>query len=97
MLARWTVSRHYKGLPTFRQRGRAFCQPSRRMASFRIVEHVVRTQHTRDRRAGAERGRENELKLHVKQYIPETNAEPAADDVTIIGAQVRIMMEKRST
>jgi hypothetical protein len=64
------------------------------MASFRIVEHVVRTQHTRDRRAGAERGRENELKLHVKQYIPETNAKPTASDVTIIGAQVRILMVK---
>ena len=57
------------------------------MANFRIVEHVVRAQHTRDRRAATERGRENELKLHVKQYIPNSNPEPKAGDVTIIGAQ----------
>ena len=57
------------------------------MANFRVVEHVVRAQHTRDRHAGAERGRENELKVHVKQYIPNSNTSPKAGDVTIIGAQ----------
>lgn len=57
------------------------------MASFKILEHTVRAQHTRDRRAGAQRGRENELKLHVKQYIPNTNTEAKPGDVTIIGAQ----------
>ena len=63
-------------------------QPQRRlMANFRVVEHVVRAQHTRDRHAGAERGRENELKVHVKQYIPNSNTTPKAGDVTIIGAQ----------
>ncbi|KAF7189419.1 Abhydrolase domain-containing protein mpaH [Pseudocercospora fuligena] len=34
----------------------------------------------------AELGRENELKLHVKQYIPKDNLQPKAGDVTIIGA-----------
>lgn len=53
---------------------------------FKVVEHITRCQHTRDRAAGAERGRENELKLHVHQYIPKTNPFPRAGDVTIIGA-----------
>jgi hypothetical protein len=57
------------------------------MANFRVIEHLVRAQHTRDRRAATERGRENDLKLHVKQYIPKSNPEPKASDVTIIGAQ----------
>lgn len=57
------------------------------MSNFRIREHVVRTQHTRDRPAGAERGREKDLRLHVKQYIPKSNPDPNPGDVTIIGAQ----------
>lgn len=57
------------------------------MANFHVKEHLVRAQHTRDRRAATERGRENDLKLHVKQYVPKTNIEPKAGDVTIIGAQ----------
>jgi len=55
--------------------------------SFRIIEHTLRCQHTRDRPAGAERGRENDLKLHVKQYIPHDISDPSPGDVTIIGAQ----------
>jgi hypothetical protein len=54
---------------------------------FTITTHIVRAQHTRGRPAGAERGRENELRLHVKQYVPKTNPNPQPDDVTIIGAQ----------
>lgn len=56
------------------------------MSGFRTVEHVIRAQHSRDRFAGAELDRENELKLHVKQYIPESNPHPKPGDVTIIGA-----------
>jgi hypothetical protein len=59
----------------------------RHIANFRVIEHVIRAQHTRDRRAAAERGHENDLKLHVKQYVPKVNANPKAGDVTIIGAQ----------
>lgn len=62
------------------------CQ-RRSISHFRVVEHVVRCQHTRDRPAGAERGRDNDLRLHVKQYIPKSNTSPEAGDVTIIGAQ----------
>ena len=56
------------------------------MSHFRVVEHTVRCQHTRDRPAGAELGRENELKMCVKQYVPKTNDQPKPGDVTIIGA-----------
>ncbi|KAK5724948.1 hypothetical protein LTR17_013437 [Elasticomyces elasticus] len=56
------------------------------MSHFRVLEHTVRCQHTRERPAGAELGRENDLRLHVKQYIPKTNDQPKPGDVTIIGA-----------
>jgi hypothetical protein len=56
------------------------------MSHFNVTEHVVRSQHTRDRPAGAERGRENELRLHVKQYVPKDNLTPKPGDVTLIGA-----------
>lgn len=56
------------------------------MSNFRIIEHTVRAQHSRERFAGAELDHENELKLHVKQYIPNTNLTPRPGDVTIIGA-----------
>nr|POF20048.1 abhydrolase domain-containing protein mpah [Quercus suber] len=56
------------------------------MSQFNIFEHTVRTQHTRDRPAGSERGRDNDLRLHVKQYIPKTNTHAGPGDVTIIGA-----------
>lgn len=59
---------------------------SRYMSRFRIIEHIVPAQHTRDRYAGAELGRENDLRLHVKQYIPRNNPTPRPADVTIIGA-----------
>jgi hypothetical protein len=57
------------------------------MSHFIITSHVVRTQHTRGRPAGAERGRENDLRLHVNQYVPNDNPNPKPGDVTIIGAQ----------
>ena len=59
----------------------------RTMAGFRVVEHVVKCQHTRDRPAGAELGRDNNLRLRVKQYVPEANKDPKPGDVTLIGAQ----------
>jgi hypothetical protein len=57
------------------------------MSHFTITSHVVRAQHTRSRPAGAERGRENEMRLHVNQYVPKDNPSPKPGDVTIIGAQ----------
>ena len=57
------------------------------MFSFRVIEHTVRCQHTRDRPAGAELGRENDLRLHVKQYVPRATQRSRPGDVTIIGAQ----------
>ncbi|TKA67520.1 hypothetical protein B0A55_10140 [Friedmanniomyces simplex] len=56
------------------------------MSHFRVIEHTVKCQHTRDRPAGAELGRDNDLRLHVKQYIPKTNEHPKPGDVTLIGA-----------
>jgi len=56
------------------------------MSHFTIKSHTIRTQHTRDRPAGAERGRDNDLRLHVKQYTPKTNSSPKRGDVTLIGA-----------
>lgn len=58
----------------------------RLMSNFTIKEHVIRTQHTRERAAGAERGRESDLRLHVKQYIPKDDTTTSRGDVTIIGA-----------
>ena len=60
---------------------------TRPMSNFQVVEHVVRCQHTRDRPAGAERGRDSDLRMHVKQYIPKTNPHAKRGDVTLIGAQ----------
>ena len=56
------------------------------MSNFRVIEHTVRAQHSRDRVAGAEQAHENSLRLHVKQYIPKSNPKPKDGDVTIIGA-----------
>lgn len=58
----------------------------RNMSNFRIVEHIVRTQHSRERWAATELGEEHRLRLHVKQYIPLSNSHPQPGDVTIIGA-----------
>lgn len=58
----------------------------RKMSNFRIIEHTIRSQHSRERFAGAELGLENKLQLHVKRYIPKSNPSPKPGDVTIIGA-----------
>lgn len=60
------------------------------MAShFDVIEHVVKSQHTRDQPASVELGHEsNHLRLHVKQYIPKAKTTTKSDhgSVTIIGA-----------
>lgn len=53
---------------------------------FRVVEHVTRCSHTRDRPAGVELGKDKDLRLSVKQYIPKDNPNPSKSDVTLIGA-----------
>lgn len=58
----------------------------RRLSHFRVVEHTVRCQHIRGRPAAVEPGHERDLRLAVKQYIPKTNSQPGADDVTLIAA-----------
>lgn len=64
--------------------------PQRRMAShFDVIEHVIKSQHTRDQPASVELGRESvHFRLHVKQYIPKANAATKSGNgsVTIIGA-----------
>lgn len=59
---------------------------SQHTAHFDIREHVVRSQHTRDRPAGAQRGHEDDLRLHIKQYVPKESHSSKPGDVTIIGA-----------
>lgn len=54
------------------------------MSQFRVVEHTLRCQHIRERRAAVEPGRERELRLAVKQYVPSKKSEPNSNDVTII-------------
>lgn len=56
------------------------------LSNFRVIEHITRCQHTRDRPAGAKRGRDDDLRLHVKQYIPRSKASPKPNDITIIAA-----------
>lgn len=52
---------------------------------FRIVEHVVPSQHIREYPGATANGQET-LNLAVKQYIPLDNPNPQPGDVTILGA-----------
>lgn len=53
---------------------------------FRIVEHVVPSQHIREYPAATANSQEETLHLAVKQYIPLDNPNPRAGDVTILAA-----------
>lgn len=53
---------------------------------FHIKTHITPTQHTRSRPAATSPGTENNLSLHLKQYIPKSNPNPSEGDVTILGA-----------
>ena len=55
-------------------------------SQFRVIEHEVRTQHTRQWPRGTEIGFENALKLFVKQYVPLKQKSPTAGDITFIAA-----------
>ena len=58
----------------------------RSMSQFHVEEHIVRTQHIRERYGAVEPGMEHSLRLSVKQYTPKDNTSPLPGDVTIIGA-----------
>ena len=82
MNANWTLSARHTTRSGAVQQFRSI----QHMSNFTITPHTTRTQHTRDRPAGAERGRHNDLCLHVNQYVPKDNPSPKAGDVTLIGA-----------
>lgn len=65
--------------------GRTACG-TRLLSHFRVIEHEVRAQHTRQWPRGTEIGFENALKLAVKQYVPIDQKSPAAGDITFIAA-----------
>lgn len=53
---------------------------------FRIVEHVVESQHIREYPGATANEQEEPLNLAVKQYIPLDNPNPQPGDVTILAA-----------
>ncbi|KAJ5781451.1 uncharacterized protein N7518_009934 [Penicillium psychrosexuale] len=53
---------------------------------FRIIEHVVPTQHIREYPGATANDQEEPLYLAVKQYIPLDNLNPQPGDITILGA-----------
>lgn len=53
---------------------------------FRIVEHVVPSQHIREYPRATANSQEETLNLAVKQYIPLDNPDPQPGDVTILAA-----------
>ncbi len=56
------------------------------MKGFRVVEHQIPTQHIREYTQATANTQEDQLFLHVKQYVPDSNPRPRPGDVTIIGA-----------
>ncbi|PHH70769.1 hypothetical protein CDD83_5349 [Cordyceps sp. RAO-2017] len=55
-------------------------------AVYDVVEHVIPAAHIREYpRATAER-QDDELRLHVRQYVPRDNPRPRRGDVTIVAA-----------
>lgn len=78
----------YRSLKASRptQTSRTFISTRSISQKFRVIEHVTRCSHTRDRPAGVELGKNNKLRLSVKQYIPKKNNNPGLNDVTLIGA-----------
>jgi hypothetical protein len=56
------------------------------MSGFKVVEHKIPAQHIREYSHATASSQEDQLFLHVKQYIPHSNPHPQPGDVTIIGA-----------
>lgn len=59
---------------------------ARHISHFRVVEYAIPCQHTREYPRATEVGKENSLRLAVKQYIPLDNPDPKPGDVTIVAA-----------
>lgn len=55
-------------------------------SAFHVKEHSVEAQHIREYPKATAHSQEEVLHLAVKQYIPKSNPNPQAGDVTIIGA-----------
>jgi hypothetical protein len=53
---------------------------------FRVVQHTVNCQHTREYATATAHGDCDAPMLVVKQYIPLSNLDPMPGDVTIIAA-----------
>ena len=55
-------------------------------AVFSIQEHTISAQHIREYPGATLQSQDDELKLHVKQYIPRGQTEPPPGAISIIGA-----------
>lgn len=64
---------------------------------FRIVEHIVPTQHIREYPGATANDQEEPLHLAVKQYIPLDNPNPQPGDITILGAHANGFPKVRDT
>jgi hypothetical protein len=58
------------------------------MSTFEIVEHILACQHIREYFHATVSGADEELRLHVKQYIPKDQQQKGAarQGITIIAA-----------
>jgi hypothetical protein len=68
---------------------------------FRIVEHVIPSQHIREYPGATANEQEEPLQLAVKQYIPLDNPNPQPGDVTILAAHAngfpKVCTKRRGT
>ena len=53
---------------------------------FSVKTHVVSAQHIREYPGATLNNQEDDLKLHVKQYIPQNQSESPPGAITIVGA-----------
>lgn len=81
MLQKWRAHR-----PIITSIRKTFEGQSRRSSNFTIRTHTVRASHTRERPAATELGRDHDLRISLKQYIPRDNPIARPGDVTLIAA-----------
>lgn len=53
---------------------------------FHIKEHIIPASHIREFARATSLSQDEELSLHIKQYIPKDNPNPQKGDISIIGA-----------
>lgn len=53
---------------------------------FSVQTHVISAQHIREYPGATLHSQEDDLKLHIKQYIPRNQPEIPSEAITIIGA-----------